>query len=432
MNIKSLYQYSGSETFKNQWITACAFALIIGIYVSPALMSIGMIATALLLLTPGALPQVLANVKAQPLYVLLTGIFFFYLLSGLYSDNMDYWSERLQIKLPYLLLPISFAAFTLHKNTLHRILYFFFLTVLAGSIGSLINFALHYQEIIESYLRAKTMPTPFEVGHIRFSLMSAFSVFIGWVLYKDKYVFRWQWERHVILGGTIILFVFLHVLSVRSGLLALYAGTVVYVFFETLAKHGVKRMLITLCLFSLIPIAMYLVSPTLRNKIEYMIRDVSRFKDGKNVNNYSDGNRMLSWQLAWEIGNENPLIGVGIGDVKDKVNHIYETRYPYTHWRVGKLIYYRGIAPNNRLIPHSQFMYIFAGCGWLGLLWFLATCFYPYVNGRLRQVSLLMVFNTIVLTSFISESTLEIQLGVALHLFFMVLLVSNTNTEKRS
>ncbi len=109
--------------------------------------------------------------------------------------------------------------------------------------------------------------------------------------------------HYVMLTGTIIMVVFLHVLSVRSGLLALYAGIVVYVFFETLAKHGVKRMLLTLCLISLLPIGMYMVSPTLRNKIDYMVRDVSRFKDGKNVNNYSDGNRLLSWQLAWEIGN---------------------------------------------------------------------------------------------------------------------------------
>ncbi len=432
MNIKSIYQFSGSEEFKNYWITACALALIVGIYVSSALMSIGMIATALLLLTPGALPQVFANIKAQPFYVLLMGTFFMYLVSGLYSDNMDYWSERLQIKLPYMLLPLSFAAFTLRKNTLNRILYFFFLTVLMGAIGSLINFALHYREITESYLHAKTMPTPFQVGHIRFSLMSTFSVFIGWVLYKDKYVFHWQWERYVILAGTIILFVFLHVLSVRSGLLAMYAGIIVYVFFETLAKHGVKRMLITLCLISLLPVGMYLVSPTLRNKVDYMVRDVSRFKDGKNVNNYSDGNRLLSWQLAWEIGNENPFIGVGIGDVRDKMNAIYETRYPYSEWRVGNILYFQGIAPHNKLIPHSQYMYIFAGCGFLGLFWFVATCFYPYFNGRLRQVALLMVFNSIVLTSFISESTLEIQLGVALHLFFMVLLVSNTNTEKNA
>lgn len=389
-------------------------------------------ATALLLFTPGAFVHIKANIKQQPFYILLMGIFVLYLGSGLYSENMDYWSERLQIKLPYILLPLSFATLSLRKASLYSILYFFFWTVLLGAIGSLINFALHYEEILESYLNAKTMPTPFEIGHIRFSLMSAFSAFIAWVLYKENYFFRWEWERKVLLGGAVLLFIFLHVLSVRSGLLAFYAGAGVYLFFETLQKHGVKRMVITLCLFSLLPVGMYLLSPTLRNKIDYMVRDVSRFKDGKNVNDYSDGNRLLSWQLAWRIGNENPLLGAGIGDVRDKINTIYETEFPFTEIRdqKGNLLHQIGIAPQNRLIPHSQYMYVFAGCGWIGLLWFLMTCFYPYVNKSLRASHLLMVFNVMMMTSFISESTLEIQLGVALHLFFMVLFLSNINPVK--
>lgn len=368
------------------------------------------------------------------MYVLLMGVFVFYLISGLYSDNMNYWAERLQIKLPYILLPLSFAAFTLSKETLNRILYFFFITVLLGAIGCLINFALHYEEILQSYLHAKTMPTPFEVGHIRFSLMSAFSVFIGWILYRDRFYIKWEWERYVLLIGSIILFVFLHVLSVRSGLLALYAGVFVYVFFETLSKHGIKRMLITLCIFFLIPIGMYCISPTLRNKIAYMVRDVSRFKDGKSVNNFSDGNRLLSWQLSWRIGNENPLLGVGIGDVRDKINHIYETEFPYKEIRdeKGAFVSVSGISENNRLIPHSQFMYIFAGCGWLGLGWFVILCFYPFFDARLRRSPLLMIYAAIVATSFISEATLEIQLGVTLHLFFLVLLLSNTNSVKQA
>jgi len=98
----------------------------------------------------------------------------------------------------------------------------------------------------------------------------------------------------------------------------------------------------------------------------------------------------------------------------DEITHIYVTEYPE-------------ITENNRLIPHSQYVYIFAGCGWLGMLWFIIACFYPYFDPRLRTTGMFMIFNTIIVTSFISESTLEIQLGVALHLFFLLLLLSYTN-----
>ncbi len=416
MTIGYIYSQSGTNDWKNKWILLCALTLITGIYVSAALMSIGMIATALLLFTPGALPQIWSNLKSQPLYILLFGIFVFYLVSGLYSDNLHYWGERLQIKLPYLLLPLSFAALSLSKKTLYTILYVLFTTVLIGAIWCLINFVLHYDAIVESYLHAKVMPTPFNIGHIRFSLMSAFSALIGWVLYKDQFVCKWKGERYFLLGGGLFLVIFLHILSVRSGLLAFYGAAFVYLFLETLKNKNYKQLVLSVLFLGIVSGAMYFLSPTLRNKASYMNKDVSRFKDGKNVNNYSDGNRLLSWKLGWRVGNENPLIGAGIGDVLDEITHIYVTEYPE-------------ITENNRLIPHSQFVYIFAGCGWLGMLWFAAACFYPYLDKRLRNTGLFMIFNTIIVTSFISESTLEIQLGVALHLFFLMLLLSYTNPD---
>ncbi len=414
MITKNIYAQSGTNDWKNKWILVCALTLITGLYVSAAMMSIGMIATALLLFTPGALPQIGSNLKSQPLYILLFGIFAFYIISGLYSENLYYWAERVQIKLPYLLLPLSFAAVSLNKKTLYIILCVLFVTVWLGAIWCLINFALNYEGIVESYLHAKVMPTPFNIGHIRFSLMSAFSALIGWILYKDQFVFKAQWKRYLLLVGALFLVIFLHILSVRSGLLAFYGAAGVYLVLEAWKNRNFKQLLISVLFLAMISGAMYFLSPTLRNKASYMNTDVSRFQAGKNVNNYSDGNRLLSWKLGWRIGNENPMIGAGIGDVLDKITKIYVTEYP-------------NITENNRLIPHSQFVYIFAGCGWLGLLWFVVACFYPYLDARLRNVGLFMIFNTIIVTSFISESTLEIQLGVALHLFFLLLILSYTN-----
>ncbi|MBC7486279.1 MAG: hypothetical protein H7282_05975, partial [Cytophagaceae bacterium] len=277
MTIAHIYTQSGTNDWKNKWILVCALALIMGLYLSSAMMSIGMIATALLLFTPGAISQIGSNLKSQPLYILLFGIFAFYLVSGLYSDNLHYWGERVQIKLPYLLLPLSFAAVSLTKKTLYIILYVLFITVLIGAIWCLINFMLNYDAIVESYLHAKIMPTPFDVGHIRFSLMSTFSAFIGWVLYKDQFVFKAQWERYILLGGALFLVIFLHILSVRSGLLAFYVAAGVYLILEAWKNKNFKQLIISVLFLAVISCAMYFLSPTLRNKASYMNQDVSRF-----------------------------------------------------------------------------------------------------------------------------------------------------------
>jgi O-antigen ligase len=417
LNIRQIYKQSGTNDWKNKWILLCALTLITGLYVSPALMSIGMIATALLLFTPGAFAQLKHNLTSQPMYVLLLGIFAMYLLSGLYSSNLHYWGERLQIKLPYLLLPLSFATLSLDRKTLYYILYLLIITVVIGAIGSLINFLMHYEAIVESYLHAKTMPTPFRIGHIRFSLMSAFCALTAWILYKEHFVFKWPWERWLLIGSAVFLVVFLHVLSVRSGLLAFYAAAVVYLLTEALKNKNIKRFVFSFLFLGVLSGTLYVLSPTLRNKANYMHKDVTQFKEGKNVDSYSDGNRLLSWQLGWRIGNQQPFIGVGIGDVLDNMVHLYKTEYPM-------------ITSNHWLIPHSQFVYIFAGCGWLGMLWFIAACLYPYADARLRNNSVFMVFNTIIVMSFIPESTLEIQLGVALHAFLLLLILSSTNSVK--
>jgi O-antigen ligase len=428
-NFSSVYAQFGQDSWKNAWLLLCSLLLLVGIFVSPALMSIGMISTAGLLFMPNAWSTIQSNFKSQPLYYLYMGIFFMYLVSGLYSENLDYWSEKLQLKLPYLLLPLSLSSLNIQRKTIHYFMATFFVFTLLGAVGSLINFALNYEAILKSYLHAKTMPTPFDIGHIRFSLMSAFSIFIGYYLIQENFLASIKNNKWYLGIGTFILFVFIHVLSVRSGILAFYAGAFVYVVFEGSKIWGVKKMLLSLLVLLCIPVVMYLLSPTLRNKLTYMVKDVSQFTSGRNVNNYSDGNRLLSWTLAWRIGNENPTIGVGVGDIADKMNHIYETEFPYSEYvKKDGTLGWHGIAPNNRLIPHSQFMYIFAGCGFIGLLWFVVLNIWPYFQAQARSFWLLMVYHTIMLTSFISEATLEIQLGVALHAYVIIFLISSTQS----
>ncbi|MFN6945496.1 MAG: O-antigen ligase family protein [Cytophagaceae bacterium] len=385
-------------------ISAVLF-LISGMFVSRAMMSIGMITAGCLLLIPGNFKIAWNKFLKNKALIGITSVFFIYLISGLYSEDKAFFLERLNLKLPFLILPLAFCAFPAFKERhFNNIMYYFLLLTACFSLGSTFLFILNYQEISESYLSAKVLPTI--VNHIRFSLMIAMAIFVGLYLFIQKHGFRFKWERHTIAAMTIFLFAFLHVLSVRSGLLAFYSATAILSLTYILSFKDIKKTTAVLAAVITLPLIMYSISPTLQNKIAYMKEDVGRFVKGKNVNDYSDGNRLLSWKIGIEIGNTNPLIGVGIGDVKNKTFDIYEQNYPE-------------IENDNHLIPHNQFIFIYSGLGILGLAIFIIASFYPLVISRGKF--LFAAINIIIISSYISEATIENQLGTCLYLSFFLL-----------
>ena len=136
-----------------------------------------------------------------------------------------------------------------------------------------------------------------------------------------------------------------------------------------------------------------------------MIIDVKRFIDGENVNHYSDGNRLLSIKLGLEIGNVNPILGIGIGDLEKEIFSKYENNYPE-------------ILPEVRLTPHNQYVYVYAACGAIGLLLFLISTLYPLFSKESYSNYLFLSIYIILLSSFLSEATIENQLGTAIFITF--------------
>lgn len=132
-----------------------------------------------------------------------------------------------------------------------------------------------------------------------------------------------------------------------------------------------------------------------------MVRDVSRFVTGKSVNNYSDGNRLLSMKIGVQIGAEHPVIGVGSGDVQQAMNEVYQKEYP-------------DIDQHNWLIPHNQFVYVFTALGFSGLVIFLICLVYPATQKEVLHDLLCVAVLVGAYTSFLSEATLELQQGIVL------------------
>jgi O-antigen ligase len=378
-------------------------------FVSRGMMSIGMILIGLQFFLTEDLSKSFRDFYKDKVLLSFSCVFFIYLFSGLYSENTNKFLERMAIKLPFLIMPLGFSTLIdLPKKYLKNALYVFLMLCFITSVISVGMYCAHFKEITESYKYAKVIPNIFGISHTRLSLMLAMAVFVSFYLYSEKHFWVFKKEKYFIAFSGIFVFAFLHILSVRSGLLAFYATCFILIINYTIQHKKYTAGVAMMATILLMPVVAYYTVPTIKNKITYMSTDVGKFLKGESVNYYSDGNRLLSIKLGLEIGNTHPLVGIGIGDVEKEMFALYEKKYP-------------DIAPENRLTPHNQFIYIYAACGLAGLLLFIIATLYPFILSDSYKSIVFISINVIILSSYLSEATIENQLGVCLFVTFYVI-----------
>ena len=396
---------------------------IAALVLSPFLLSVGMFALAVLSLirfrVGARVFWVAIDVEAirrmlrifqYPPFAAVALLFFIVLLSFWQVEDYGYWLGRLRIKVPFLALPLVFLGHPrLEERQWQGLLYFLLFLLLATAIGVGLNYWINYEEIQQMLKQGQPMPTP--RNHIRYSLMLALGVVSGGYLYSTGYYWRYVQERYFILGATLFLFLFIHLLSVRSGILALYVALfLLSVRYILVSRRYGLGMGILIALIAM-PVAAYQYVPSFRAKVDYMRWGLIKFQEGEGAS-YADTGRIVSLKVGWELAKQHPLFGVGAGNLQQEVEKVFERSYPQLP---------------EPLVPHNQFLFVLAGTGILGLLLFLLGLFYPlFYHGNYRH-PFLLGFYGIVLTAFLIEHTIENSMGVG---FFLVFLLLYLNTRR--
>ncbi|MBR9922340.1 MAG: hypothetical protein GYB31_16000 [Bacteroidetes bacterium] len=332
-------------------------------------------------------------------FILISIPFFLVLFSALWSGDTGYTIERLRIKLPFLILPFAFVSMPrLTKREVLTVLYFLVLVMTIACVYVGMNYLANFDAVNEMIGKGKPIPTP--SNHIRFSLVLSFSIISGAALYYEGFYLQYKWERWLIPLATLFLFGFIHILSVRSGLVVLYLAIFfVSIRYAYLTRRYAVVAAVLLALVSL-PILTYQAVPSFRQKINYARWDFMQYMQGTGQY-YSDSERFMSMEVGLRIGNEHPVFGVGAGDLKKEVKAVYADSFE------GK---------QDPKMPHSQFLSIYAGTGMLGLLLFLFGFFFPLFYKRRYQSLLFLAFHVIIFFSFFMENTIENNFGVSFYL----------------
>ncbi len=386
----------------------CIGAMFTGLLISRAVLSMALI----LFVLNGALAgkEKIKTIFNDRLYISMLLLFIVPLVTGLWSSDMKSWWQATEVKLPLVLLPLGFAALpAIKKEHYDRLSRLFILLLLSGTFWSTAQYISNSDTIAESYLRAKVIPTPFDRNHIYFSFTLAVAVLVLYKLFSQTTDSKWK----TIYTVTFIWFViYLHILAAKTGLLFLYLTLVVLIIKAILQniinkKSGNKiTALIVLVLLIAAPIAAYKLSPTFKNRIDYIRYDYSYYSQGKYIEGLSDGNRVLSVKAGLSVFSSNIFTGVGFGDVKQKTNEWYDAHHPQ-------------MKEYERMLPSSEWLLYACAGGILAAIVFIAALLLLFFyKSMIRDISW-WIFITICSLFFLYEVSLEGQFGVFVFVFFL-------------
>ncbi len=340
----------------------------------------------------------------QPVFVWLTIPFFIFVVSYFWSSDTGYWLHKVRLRLPFLVLPMAFASLPMVGRRYFEDLLAAFVAMMSlSSAIVVVNYLLHFREFTDRLGRG--VPIALMKEHITFSLMTVLAVFVAMELWRSNYTFlSFRRTKMVLAVLAAWLFLAVHILSVRTGIVTLYLASVAYLVYYIWLQKAFLRGAVALLVLAMLPFLFYATLPSLRKRIDYTRWDWQQYAAG-NLVKKSDSERLTSLQMGWKVLQANPFMGVGAGDIMHAVGEQYQTYHPDLEVRD----------------PHSEWLYVAVCVGWLGLLAFAWAFFYPLWHLRHSFSPLLLVLYIVLTSGITLDFILESALGTAFVLFFICL-----------
>lgn len=327
-------------------------------------------------------------------------------LSWFWSEDKHTWDVRFQVKLAILLLPLAFAYMPRFSAKQYQILTLSMgLFLLAGSCYSMSFLIRDPATYIWQYKISHLLPTPAGKDHVRFSL--AIALFIIWGVYAWSFM-ETRLLKWCLAICMVLLTLYIHILAAKSGLVSLYLFLAAWSVYLVLGKKKLAGIIVIAAIPLLVLLAMKYL-PTFSARKHYVFFSWYMLKSGDKSGNYGDIGRLMSYDIAVKLIGMHPLTGVGAGDMLSEMKKGYNLWYPQ-------------VDESARLLPHNQFLTIGLGSGLLVMLLFAAWVFMPLTwLKRNTQSFFFFIVWLIVFLQIMIEPVLEVQYGVFVCLFFLLL-----------
>ena len=340
------------------------------------------------------------------------------LYSGWWSTNTKDWWKALSVKIQLFTLAIALLSGSFTSKLYQQIMDCFIIILLIACGWSVIQYLNNRIDIEQGYLFAKTIPTLSDGDYGFFNWLV---LVVCWLTLFNINKSQTKIRKLLYAFAVTIFIVFIHLLAVKKALIGLYGALLMIALYAVLKQEKKKAFLVLLfiCIGFIISYSLF---PTLRNRIQYTVYDFKEniakpFSAGSN-----DGARWLSVKAGYQLMQENPLIGVGFGDIFNEVNQWHQLNNPST-------------PTDQRIKPMNQWLTYGAGSGWPGLIIFSIGLIILYRQFYFKSAAIMGLL-WIALVPLLTEDILEGQFGVAVFglIFFFGIpyLKSNNNSIHES
>ena len=353
-------------------------------------------------------------------FIAAVGFYGVYLIGMTYSNNFNLGKIDLLLKLPFLLCPL--LIFTVNSamwkpKMAQNLLYTFALgNLLALFVSSANSFLRCNSEFLADCFHYENASLFFHPSYASMYYCFSFIIILNFLI--DNQLHLW---KKIIVWVMFLLFPFeIVLLDSRTGQMAfvfVMIAFAAYIFIFN-RKKSLRFVLYMSLLAGILSTTIFLL-PTNRlfaNIHQLGMRKINIEQLDDDVKSGRVNARVQIWFSAMEVIKENPVLGVGTGDVKAAMMD----KYVQQDFLLSQERGYNA---------HNQYLQIAATLGLMGFAAFLVFWGTLFWIGWKKRSMLLFLFGLIGLVNFCTESMFEKQIGVMFFAFLFALLSYFATTD---
>ena len=397
----------------------CIYLFIVSFFFFPRLQTVFISIAFFITFFTGEFSHFKSTVLTNKLGLLMILFFLIHLFSMLYSDNkMAGWSS-IETKFSLIAFPV-FLPLIFYKNINKK-----FIIQLINIIALAYVF-LSFGKYIYDYFSANEIYA-FVGSNIGFKFTSAAKslhptytsfYYLTLILFNGNDLLNKKEDKRKTIVSVIGIFIFCFFVILLSSKVA-FIG-LIFIIILLLAKYAKKngRIKQSLFIFSAFIVVTILgvYNSNLLNKFEQTYIELTDTNRTNESYVQSTGARIWFWKTTVEIIWENPIVGVGTGDIRDELSRKYNEKG--IKW----------IQDKGR-DSHQQFLQTFATTGILGFISLLLIFVLMFYQSFKKKNILLLGFTSIYFLFGLTESMIETQAGIIFFTFFALFLVSKTESK---
>ncbi len=329
----------------------------------------------------------------------------------IYTDNTDEGLFRLQQKALLFVLPLLFLTIRVNLGNLARAMMSWF--VMGVAIACILSLMAGLYQWLQTgasvYYSGHGLAQFLDLYPYVFAMLCLIAMTVlAEAELGSVSLYTWL-NRRVRLGLGLLLVGFLLLLAVQQVIMIWVLLTVLYAWIVLPQKKWVAAIAAVLVVLLALSIALV---PPLNEKVSDVFSGSTRNtipldQEGPMQQEWNGiAIRKAIWTCAWDLIQENPVLGVGTGDGQDALQQAYANRK------------FHLAALYNRYNAHNQYVQVVVCAGLVGLAVWLASI--GWLFWKFRQERLFVFAFVALLLSMQTESMLETNKGNLLYSFVMI------------